>query len=156
MKTWHHWIIASFLLALGAMFPTIDAHSQSSHGQHGDMQHQAPSGTFEHRETVEDIRTEFQVMSLASMNMTDPGGATHHVMVRFLEQKNDEPIADAIGKVKVIAPDGREQVETLQNYNGTFAANFKIEQTGKYGVICLFKAKGKQHVVKFWYPHGES
>lgn len=156
MKTLQHWIVASCLLALAVTLPAIDTHAQKSHGQHGDMQHQAPSGTFEHRETVEDIRTEFQVMSLASMNMTDPGGATHHVMVRFMEQNNDEPIADAIGKVKVIAPDGREQVETLQNYNGTFAANFKIEQTGKYGVICLFKAKGKQHVVKFWYPHGES
>ena len=155
MKTLYYLIIASCLLTLAGAFPRIDAHAQKSHGQHGDMQHRAPAGTFEHHETVEDIRTEFQIMSLASMNMTDPGGATHHVMVRFLEPKSDEPIADAIGKVKVIAPDGGEQVETLQNYNGTFAANFKIEQTGKYGVICLFKAKGKQHVVKFWYPHGE-
>ena len=149
-------ILAIFLFTPGLSRPPSVAIAQQDHGGHGTMQHQAPTETFEHTESVANIRTEFQVMSLEAMNMKDPAGATHHVMVRFMQPDNDKTIVDAVGKVKLIAPDGTEQIETLKNYNGTFAANFKIEQSGKYGVICLFMTAGEKHVVKFWYPHGES
>ena len=62
-------------------------------------------------------------------------------------------IEDLVGKVKVIAPSGKDQVEALKNYSGTFAANFTFDEKGKWGVICLFKVEGKTHTVKFWYPH---
>lgn len=146
--------IAICLIAAGLAFSVTGVHAQKSHDAHGSMQHQAPAKTFEHAETVDGVRTEFQVMSLEAMNMTDPGGATHHVMVRFVAQNTDQPISDVVGKVKMIAPDGAEQVETLENYSGVFAANFTVEQPGNYGVICLFMTNGKKHVVKFWYPHG--
>lgn len=156
MKTLKIIAVAIFLTTVGYSFPSTGVHAQQGHDQHGGMQHQAPMDAFEHHQTVEGVRAEFQVMSLESMNMSDPGGATHHVMVRFSTPDNDQPITDAVGKVKVIAPDGNEQVQTLTNYNGTFAANFKIDQPGDYGVICLFKTDGEPRVVKFWYPHGKS
>jgi len=150
-------IAALILVPTVALLAAPEVHAQKNHGEHGAMQHKAPAETFEHTETVEGIRTEFEVMSLEAMNMDDAGGATHHVMARFFKPDNPAPIADAVGKVKIIGPDGQEQIETLKNYNGTFAANFKIEQSGRYGVICLFKTNGKKRVVKFWYPHpGES
>ena len=144
-------IALSVLLSL----PIISVDSASeSHKGHGDtMSHSAPAGTFEHKSMAEGIHTEFQIMSLASMNMTDPNGATHHVMAKFIDAKTNEQIKNAVGKVKIISPDGKEQVQSLKNYGGVFAANFTFPEKGKYGVICLFKVNDKKRVVKFWYPH---
>ncbi len=109
-------------------------------------------GTFKHMAMVDGIHAEFQVMDLATMNMTDPGGKTHHVMATF--SKNSEKITQAVGKIKLIAPSGEEQVETLKDYgNGVFAANFNIDEAGKWGVICLFKDSEGKHTAKFWYEH---
>ncbi|MBU1564535.1 MAG: hypothetical protein KJ630_02775 [Proteobacteria bacterium] len=108
--------------------------------------------SFVHAAMVDGIHAEFQVMDLASMKMTDPEGKTHHVMASFL--KNSEKIIKAAGKIKLIAPSGKEQIGDMKDYgSGVFAANFKIDENGKYGVICLFKDDTGQHTVKFWYEH---
>jgi len=127
---------------------------QMSHEGHEGMQKSA-AGTFEHQMVDKNVRAEFQVMSLASMNMKDAGGATHHIMVKLFHDNMNHPILDAVGKVKVIGPDKQEQTGTLENYNGIFAANVTFNQNGKYGVICLVKVDGKKHIFKFWYPHNE-
>ena len=42
----------------------------------------------------------------------------------------------------------------LKDYGGgIFAANFTIDEPGKWGVICLFKEDKGPQTVKFWYPH---
>jgi hypothetical protein len=145
-------IALSVLLSLHMIAIAI---ASESHKGHGDtMSHSTPTGTFEHKIMAEGIHTEFQIMSLASMNMTDTNGATHHIMAKFIDPKTNEQVENAVGKVKVISPDGKEQVQTLQNYGGVFAANFSFPEKGKYGVICLFKVNDRKRVVKFWYPHG--
>ena len=111
--------------------------------------------TFEHQAEVDGIRADFQVMSLAGMNMNDPDGNTHHIMVRLSHAGSDHTIADAIGKIKVIGPDKQEQTGVLKHYGDLMAANFTFKAPGKYGVICLFAVDGQKHVVKFWYPHQE-
>jgi len=103
---------------------------------------------------VGEVRAEFQIMSLASMNMKDPNGDTHHVMVKLFHDSMNHPIKDAVGKVKIIKPDGKEQTNSLKNYNGIFAANFTFGENGKYGVICLVIIDGEKHIFKFWYHHG--
>lgn len=109
-------------------------------------------GNFVHAAMVDDLHVEFQVMDLASMNMKDPEGKTHHVMATF--QRNDEKVIKAVGKVKLISPSGKEQIAELKDYgSGVFAANFTIDEPGKWGIICLFKEEGGKHTVKFWYPH---
>jgi hypothetical protein len=125
------------------------SHSQSS----GKMEHVAMAGKFEHRMIDKQIRAEFQIMNLASMNMKDPDGATHHVMVKLYDDSGNQQVKDAVGKVKVIGPDKIEQVNSLKNYSGNFAANFTFGNKGKYGVICLVKIGGEKHLFKFWYPH---
>lgn len=151
--TWLFWLIVSMVL-----LPAAAAASSAGHGTHGNkdvMHHGADdAAVFEHIETVEGVRTEFQVMSLASMNMTDPDGRTHHIMVKLIDDSNNRPIDSAIGKIKVIGPDGTEQEGLLKDYGGIMAANFSFPQKGKYGVICLFKVGEKKHVVRFWYPRG--
>lgn len=122
---------------------------------HSKMDHGASQegGTFKQAVMIDGIHAEFQVMELASMNMTDPEGRTHHVMVTFM--KNDEKITKAVGKVKVISPSGKEQLADLKDFgNGVFASNFTIDEEGKWGVICLFKDTDGKHTAKFWYQHG--
>lgn len=107
---------------------------------------------FVHNATVDDVQAEFKVMDLASMNMTDPEGRTHHVMATFM--RNNEKITKVVGRIKLVSPSGKEQIADLKDYgSGIFAANFTIDEPGKWGVICLFKEGGGSHTVKFWYPH---
>jgi len=117
------------------------------------MDHTGMGGTFTHEATEGGIDAEFQVMSLASMNMTSDKGETHHIMVNLKETNGGAPIKEAVGKIKVVDSDGKEQVSTLKNYSGILAANFTFKEQGKYGVICLLKNDGKKHVFKFWYHH---
>jgi hypothetical protein len=133
---------------------THEGHGQSHTPASTGMEHTSPTDTFKHTAAVKNIRAEFQIMSLASMNMKDPNGATHHVMVNLFHDSMNHPIKDAVGKVKVIGPDGKEQISTLKNYNGIFAANITFSKKGKYGVICLVKVDGEKHTFKFWYQHG--
>ena len=73
-------------------------------------------------------------------------------MASFL--KNNDKIMEIAGKVKLIAPLGKEQIGNLKDYgSGVYAANFKIDEAGKWGVICLFKHDTGKHTVKFWYEH---
>lgn len=132
----------------------ISSMAAEGHGKHDQMSEEnAVPGTFIHHAKVHDIRSEFQIMSLANMNIKSQEGDTHHIMVKFFMEGMAHPISDAIGKIKVIGPDKKEQIKSLENYNGVLVANFTFNKEGRYGVICLFKVNGKKEVIKFWYPH---
>ncbi len=143
-------------LSIAALFfSTQPALASSGHG-HDASQKQMEMNhgkTFKHHEVVDGVKSEFEIMRLADMNMKDEHGATHHIMVKLSDVKDGKEIKEAIGKIKVIAPDGKEQESALKNYSGIFAANFTFDEEGKYGVICLVKVGGQQKVMKFWYPH---
>jgi hypothetical protein len=127
---------------------------QMDQGTHGmQMDHSGMGGNFKYTATEEGIDAEFQVMSLASMNMTSDKGETHHIMVNLKAADGGAPIKNAIGKIKVIGPDKSEQEGTLKNYSGILAANFTFKEPGKYGVICLLKNGDNKAVFKFWYHH---
>jgi hypothetical protein len=156
MKMRRFLVVLALLLALS---PGPFALAETVHRSHGDisksgsMEHGQTGGTFTYQEIVEGVQAEFQVMTLASMNMNDPQGKTHHIMVKFADLSSQKKIGNAMGKIKIISPTGKEQVERLENYSGILAANFIFDEKGKYGVICLFKVDGKKRLVKFWYPH---
>ena len=150
--------VAALSCFLAGTTPAMEGdkgHTGMQHGQAMDQTtgHEAMAGLFEHHAVTDGIRSEYQVMSLASMNMKDPEGATHHVMVRFFDDAANRQLKTVAGRIKVIGPDGKEQVGTLKDYSGTYAANVTFDREGKYGVICLFKTEGKKHLVKFWYDH---
>lgn len=156
-------IIAIFtmFIVIGLVSLNIGTAGTTSHEGHGQthtpappMENTSPTDTFKHKAVVNNVRAEFQIMSLASMNMKDPNGATHHIMVNLFQDSTNHPINDAAGKIKVIGPDKKEQINTLKNYNGIFAANFTFSKKGKYGVIFLVKVDGEKHTFKFWYQHG--
>ena len=127
-------------------------HSNSS--QSVTVEHGMAGDTFTHQATAEGVRAEFQVMSLASMNMKDPKGNTHHIMVKFFNATSQTQIKNATGEIRLISPSGKEQKEMLTNYSGILAASFAFDEKAKYRVICLFEVDGKNREVKFWYPSG--
>jgi len=151
-------LLIVFVLSLAlsprpVVLAATDHQSHTDMSQSGSMEHGKTGGSSTHQEIVEGVQAEFQIMTLASMNMKDPQGKTHHIMVKFVEVSSQQQIAHAIGKIKVISPTGKEQVESLQNYSGILAANFTFDEKGEYGIICLFKVDGKKGLVKFWYSH---
>ena len=153
-------LIAAVIFALVAVpAMAMQGHDMKSddkmdHSAQGmQMDHTGMGGTFKHTATEGGIDAEFQVMSLASMNMTSDKGETHHIMVNLKETDGGAPIKNAVGKIKVIAPDKTEQESPLKNYNGILAANFTFKEPGKYGVICLLKNQENKQVFKFWYHH---
>jgi hypothetical protein len=152
--------ILAVLLVLSAVYglPELSrsqaphqGHDMSSHGA-GGMASARSSGTYTQQVVDQGVRAEFQIMSLASMNMKDAGGATHHIMVKFLREDKNEQIRNITGKIRVVSPSGKEQIETLKDYSGMYAANFSFPEKGKYEVVCVIKADDKQHVIKFSYP----
>ena len=155
-------LIAAVIFALVAVpAMAMQGHDMKSdekmdHSAQGmQMDHTGMGGTFKHTDTEGGIDAEFQVMSLASMNMTSDKGETHHIMVNLKETDGGAPIKNAVGKIKVIAPDKTEQESSLKNYNGILASNFTFKEPGKYGVICLLKNQDQKQVFKFWYHHQE-
>jgi hypothetical protein len=156
----HIFFISVGILALAALpvmgmqghdIKSGDKMDQGAHG--APVEQSGMGGTFKHMATQGGIDAEFQVMRLASMNMTSDKGETHHIMVRLKAVDSGAPIKDAIGKIKVIGPDKTEQEGVLENYNGILAANFTFKAPGKYGVICLLKVKAQKEGFKFWYSH---
>lgn len=153
-------LIAAIIFAFTALpAMAMQGHDMKSgdkmdHSTHGkQMDHTGMGGTYTHMASEGGIDAEFQVMSLASMNMTSDKGETHHIMVNLKETDGGAPIKNAIGKIKVIAPDKTEQEGSLKNYSGILAANFNFKEPGKYGVICLLKNQDRKQVFKFWYHH---
>jgi len=108
---------------------------------------------FKHIAVDKGIRAEFEVMSLADMGMKSSDGATHHIMLKIFHDSMNHQIQDAKGKIKIIDPDGKEQISDVKNYNGIFAVNTMFPKAGKYGVICLLKIKDEKPLFKFWYTH---
>lgn len=155
MKNWKTLLVVAIVLIWIPAAAAMDDPSHKGHGISGPetMKHSDTAGTFKHQAVVDGIRGEFQVMSLASMNMKDQGGATHHIMVKLFHDAMNHQIQNAAGKIKVISPSGKEQIVSLKNYNGIFAANFTFLEKGKYGVICLLKVDKQKYMFKFWYPH---
>ena len=142
------------LTGLTAADTTHKSHEGMAMPQTDTMEKTPPGSAFQHIANEKNIRAEFKIMSLASMNMKDQSGATHHIMLKLFHDSKNAQIKEAIGKIKITGPDNAEQNGNLKNYNGIFAANFTFNKTGKYGVICLVKVNGEKHLFKFWYPNG--
>jgi hypothetical protein len=156
MKKWTFTLTLVLVFVIGNSGMVNASAKHAGHGSAGNHEttgHGSMAAVFSHEAVVQGVRAEFQVMSLAEMNMNDPEGNTHHVMVKFFDQTTKEQIKKAVGKIKIITPSGHEQVSNLEDYSGVFAANFTAGETGKYGIISLFKIGEKKRVVKFWYEH---
>ncbi len=141
------------LITCAFFISALPAAAMQGHDDKDKSAHTEDDMGFKHDAVVDGVRSEFEIMSLASMNMKDDQGRTHHIMVKLFDESTKAEIKEAVGKIKIIAPDGSEQISPLKNYSGIFAANFTFADKGKYGVICLLKVNDQKRVVKFWYKH---
>lgn len=130
-------------------------HEMSGHTMdHGamDQGNAATSGHFRHADDVEGINVSFQIMSLASMNMKDPSGKTHHIMASF--SHDNQQMKQVAGVITVVSPSGKEQTGKLMHFGGgMYAANFTFDESGKWDVTCVFSEQGTKYSKQFTYPH---
>ena len=167
--------IFSSLLALlmGLVLATLPAVAQHQHGGMAGMpgmegekksestlgQETSPNRTFllqggikaafsimamaEHKKMLQDMRMKMEV---------DPQ-ATHNIAVTLSDTRTNLPITDALVKMKVIDPKGKDQIKLLDFIAGMnqYAGDFTLLGKGRYQVLILFKAGGKKEAAGFYY-----
>ena len=82
--------IATMFIVIGLVSQNIGTAGTTTHEGHGQShtpastakENNGSTGTFIYEAVVEHVRAKIQIMSLASMNMKDLNGATHHVMLK--------------------------------------------------------------------------
>jgi hypothetical protein len=97
----------------------------------------------EHKKMLRDMKMKVEV---------DPQ-ATHNIAVTLSDTRTNLPITDAVVKMKVIDPKGRDQVKLLDFIAGMnqYAGDFTLSGKGRHQVLILFKAGGKKEAAGFYY-----
>jgi hypothetical protein len=73
-------------------------------------------------------------------------------MVSFRDAKTGKPLNEGKVRVKVAAPDGKEQTRDMENMQWHFGADFELARKGSYGIMAKFKLRdGKVRSSSFWY-----
>ena len=131
-------------------------HDMSDHKMdHGSMAKDhadASPGVYKHTDKADGLNATFQVMSLASMNMKDPEGKTHHIMASF--SRNDQKMKEVAGNIVVVSPTGKEQAGRLIHFGGgMYAVNFTFDEAGEWQVRCQIIDRDKEYTKEFKYPH---
>jgi len=160
-------LIAAFLFSL----PSIAQH------QHGGHSTPAQPGMESGKETapslgvetsslrtilVDGFKASFSILPMAEhkkmlkeMKMKVEGDpqATHNIAVILADTRSNRPIRDAVVKMKVIGPNGKEQVRLLDFIMGMnqYAGDFILSQQGRYQILILFKAGGGKQAAGFYY-----
>ncbi|MGE5253042.1 MAG: FixH family protein [Planctomycetaceae bacterium] len=97
----------------------------------------------EHKKMLNDMKMKVEV---------DPQ-ATHHIAVTITDTRSNQPLRDAVVKMKVIGPKGEDQVRMLDSIMGMneYAADFILSQKGRYQILILFKDGGKKRAAGFYF-----
>jgi hypothetical protein len=118
----------------------------------------SPNRTF----LLDDLKASFSIMPMAEhkkmlkdMKMkveVDPQ-ATHNIAVTLTDTRTNQPIGDAVVKMKVIDPKGKEQTKLLDFTMGMnqYAGDFTLFEKGRYQILILFKTGGKRQAGGFYY-----
>lgn len=163
----------SLIAMLLALFWTIPAWAQHQH--HGGMSMPAPGEGAKPEAKVGNepspnrtflleggIKAAFSIMTMADhkkmlkdMNMTADVDlqATHNIAVTLTDTRTNMPITDAVVKMKVIDPKGKDQTKLLDFMKGMnqFGGNFTLAEKGRYQVLILFKWADKKYPAGFYY-----
>ena len=97
----------------------------------------------EHKKMLQDMKMKVEV---------DPK-ATHDIAVTLTDTRTNLPITDAVVKMKVIDPKGKDQIKLLDFIAGMnqYGGDFTLAEKGRYQVLILFKAGGKKEAAGFYY-----
>jgi hypothetical protein len=164
-------------LALGMMvlmFFVFRAFPQSAWGQmeHSGTKHEHAETKHEHvmkpptaEMTVDGIKVQFWVETMMEhhqmMEMMDvpmegmkmDADSTHEITVALIDEAKKELIKDAKINLKIIRPDGSDQIKMGMWMEGMdhYGADFRMDQKGRYQILTLFKVGDKKHKAGFYY-----
>ncbi len=97
------------------------------------------------------MRNEMHKGMLKRMNMKEDleQGTTNNIMVLIQDEKTGKELTGAAVTLKVVGPDGNEQVKTgsYKEMMRTYDAYFNLSEKGKYQVLALFELSGQKRVV---------
>ncbi len=165
-------IFISFLALLAGLFLTT--HPAAAQHQHGGHSAPAPGGEKKlepslGRETspnraflLDGVKASFSITTMAEhekmlrdMKMkgeVDPR-ATHNIAVTLTDTLSNQPFRDAVVKMKVISPNGKDQVRIPDFIVGMnqYTADFTLSEKGRYQILILFKAGGKKRAAGFYF-----
>ena len=79
--------------------------------------------------------------------------ATHNIAVTLTDTRTSQGVHDAIVKMKVISPKGKDQIKLL-DYTpamNQYGGDFILSDKGRYQILILFKFGGKKQAAGFYY-----
>ncbi len=99
--------------------------------------------TADHRKTAQEMKMKVEV---------DPR-ATHNIGVTLIDVRSNLPLNEAVVKMKVISPGGKEDVKILDHIPAMnqYAGDFSLPEKGRYQILILFKSGGKKQAGGFYY-----
>jgi hypothetical protein len=97
----------------------------------------------EHKKMLQDMKMKVEVAPQA----------THNIAVTLTDTSSNLPLTDAVVKMKVIDPKGKDQIKLLDftMAMNQYAGDFTLSEKGKYQILILFKAGGKKEAAGFYY-----
>lgn len=137
--------------------------SHASWAQHGHGSMKDESMKMDTRDVlVEGIKVTFQIMNneehqkmLKEMKMKEDiePGTTHNITVILKDEKTQREITNAQVSMKVVNPEGKDQIKTLQyeEMMKNYDAYFNLPEKGKYQVMILFKIGEKKGSAGIYY-----
>jgi hypothetical protein len=152
-------LIIAVILVLGVfLFPSFPFAQHS----HGGMSMGTPMKMDTKEVIVEGVRVSFQVMAndehmkmLKGMKMKEDieSGTTHNITVTLKDVKTQKEIADAQINMKVVDPEGKDQIKALkyEEMMKSYDAFFNLPEKGKYQVMILAKNGEKKITAGIYY-----
>ncbi|MCX5908381.1 MAG: hypothetical protein NTY64_14645 [Deltaproteobacteria bacterium] len=108
------------------------------------------------------IKAAFSIMAMADhkkmlqdmkMKVAVDLQATHNIAVTLTDTGTNLPISEAVVKMKVVDPKGKDQVKLLDftAAMNQYAGDFALSEKGKYQILILFKSGGKKYPAGFYF-----
>jgi hypothetical protein len=151
-------VIAAMLVLSVFLFPSFPFAQHS----HGGMSMGTPMKMDTKEVIVEGVRVSFQIMAndehmkmLKDMKMQEDveSGTTHNITVTLKDVKTQKEIADAQINMKVVDPEGKDQIKALkyEEMMKSYDAFFNLPEKGKYQVMILAKNGEKKITAGIYY-----
>ena len=156
-----------FLLAfsLGPLSAVAQHAGHQAPAAAGEKKTEAPPGeetSLTRTFLLEGFKTSFSIVALAEhkkmlkdMKMkieVDPQ-ATHNIALTLTDTRTNQMVSDAIVKMKVINPQGKDQIKLLDftPAMNQYAGDFNLSDKGRYQILILFKSSGMKRAAGFYY-----
>ena len=152
-------LVGTLFLGL-VLFPSLSG-AQHAHGV--ETKNEPMKMKMDAREVlVEGMKITFTVMDtdehkkmLQDMKMKEDiePGTTHNITVTLKDENNQKEITDASLSMKVIDPNGKEQIKSLkyEDMMKSYDAYFNLTEKGKYQVLVLVKKQDMKRTAGIYY-----